>query len=91
MKVRYRFYDARDEQSPMHGDYLMSARGRGGYLIVGVDDRGPRGGLGEPIYQLLLLSVERVSRTECLEHGERFLHFPSGAIEPVLDVFRLHA
>lgn len=70
MKIRYRFYGGGDTL-PMHGDYLMSQRGRGGYLIVGTDDRGPRGGLGEPVYQLFILSVERVSRAECLENSDR--------------------
>ena len=57
----------------MHGDYLMSApeRARGGYLILGCDDRGPRGGLGQPVYQLFVLTVERVSKAECLVHPDR--------------------
>lgn len=55
----------------MHGDYLMSDRGRGGYLILKVTDKGPRGGLGQPVYVLYALTVERVSRTECLENSDR--------------------
>ena len=46
----------------MHGCYLMSARRpRGGYLIIAVDDRGMRGGLGLPTFRLLILTVERVT------------------------------
>lgn len=70
MKIRYRVY-GREAGLPTHGDYLMSGRGRGGYLILGVEDRGPRGGLGEPVYGLVLLTVERVSRTECLANSDR--------------------
>lgn len=70
MKIRYRIYGD-DGRLPLHGDYLMSQRGRGGYLILGVEDRGPRGGLGSPVFNLVLLTVERVSRAECLEHSNR--------------------
>jgi hypothetical protein len=70
MKIRYRIYDAAD-QPPMLGDYLMSERGRGGYLILGVEDRGARGGLGEPVFRLVLLAVERVPRAECLANCDR--------------------
>lgn len=69
MKIRYRIYDA--DRLPMHGDYLMSERGRGGYLIVGADNRGERGGLGQPVYTLLMLAVERVSREECRANADR--------------------
>lgn len=69
--IRYRFTASDDNRSPMHGDYLMSARGRGGYLILGVNDKGPRGGLGEPVYTLLILTVERISRAECLANADR--------------------
>lgn len=72
MKIRYRFYrDGADGRSPMHGHYLMSERGRGGYLIVGVDNRGPRGGLGQPVYDLLMLTVERTTRAECQANQDR--------------------
>lgn len=64
MKIRYRLYDG-SGALPMHGDHMMSRRGRGGYLILGVEDRGKRGGLGAPTYRQLLLTVERVSRAEC--------------------------
>ncbi len=67
MKIRYRFYGP--DEIPMHGDYLMSHHGRGGYLILGVDNRGERGGLGEPVYCLIVLDVERVSRAECVQNG----------------------
>lgn len=70
MKIRYRIYDD-DRGVPMHGHYLMSERGRGGYLIVDVKDGGRRGGLGEPVFRLCSLTVERVSRAECLEHADR--------------------
>lgn len=33
MKIRCRWDAPPDARRPMHGDYLMSARGRGGYLI----------------------------------------------------------
>jgi hypothetical protein len=71
MKIRYRWSAPPDARRPMHGDYLMSARGRGGYLILGIDDRGPRGGLGQPVYELLVLTVERVPRAECLANEDR--------------------
>ena len=55
----------------MQGDYLMSQRGRGGYLILGAENRGRRGGLGEPVYDQLLLTVERVPRSECIQNEDR--------------------
>lgn len=70
MKIRYRWQGS-DESRPMHGCYLMSERGRGGYLILSVDDKGPRGGLGEPVYHLLVLTVDRVPRSECLANPDR--------------------
>ncbi len=71
MKIRYRIYDHDCPALPVMGDYLMSERGRGGYLILGADDRGARGGLGQPIFRLVVLTVERVSRAECLSHQDR--------------------
>lgn len=56
------------------GCYLMSARGRGGYLILGVVDKGRRGGLGRPVHISLVLTVERVSRSEC--EANRHLCWP---------------
>lgn len=71
-KLRYRWTDGDDGiPPPMHGDYLMSERGRGGYLILKVDNRGRRGGLGEPVHTLLVLTVERVTRAEALDHIDR--------------------
>ncbi len=67
-QIRYRLYEPWRDDMPRMGDHLMSQRGRGGYLIVGVVDKGMRGGLGEPVFRQLLLSVERVSRAECKEH-----------------------
>lgn len=56
----------------MHGDYLMSEKGRGGYLILRAVDRGTRGGLGQPIYRLMALTVLRgISRAECEANKER--------------------
>jgi hypothetical protein len=63
MKIRYRWYGDADK-GPMIGCYLMSLRGRGAYLVLGVDNRGRRGGLGEEVYFLLSLTVERVPRAE---------------------------
>jgi hypothetical protein len=64
-RIRCRFYGPRDGDRPMRGDHLISQRGRGGYLIIAVENRGPRGGLGAPVYQLLMLTVERATREQC--------------------------
>ena len=60
MKLRLRWQGDR----PRIGEYLMTPRGRGGYLIHGVRDRGQRGGLGRPFYRLLEIEAQRVSRQE---------------------------
>lgn len=70
MKIRYRL-PTDYGRTPMHGEHLMSERGRGGYLITGVADKGQRGGLGQPVYTLFVLTVERCSRDECLADGDR--------------------
>lgn len=72
MKLRFRWFGA-IEQSPMIGQYLMSARRpRGGYLILGSSNKGKRGGMGGPVYFQLALTVERVSVEEC-RRGECFI------------------
>lgn len=63
MKLRLRWSG---DQLPMHGEYLMAPRGRGGYLILNVTNRGRRGGVGQPVRQLLIVDVERVSRQTVL-------------------------
>lgn len=69
MKVRYRFYgmagesdELIDAMAPRVGHYLMSQRCA--YLVLGVRDRGKRGGLGEPVHRLYLLEVERALRAD---------------------------
>lgn len=69
-KIHYRLYDPGDCQ-PMQGDFLMSQKGRAGYLILGAQNRGRRRGLGAPVYDQLLLTVERVPRNECLQNKDR--------------------
>ena len=59
----------------MHGCYLASERGRIGYLILAVDVREKRGGLGEPIYRLCTLTVEQVPRTEALAQEGKTLYW----------------
>ncbi len=72
MKIRYRWTSDPDGvPPPMHGDYLMSERGRGGYLILAVNNRGQRGGLGAPVHTLLVLTVDRVSRAEAIANIDR--------------------
>ncbi len=72
MKIRYRWEPDNDGvPPPMHGCYLMSERGRGGYLILAVDNRGKRGGLGVAVHTLLVLTVDRVSRAEALANSDR--------------------
>jgi hypothetical protein len=63
-RIRYRLYDGHDGDGPRVGHYIMSRRGRGAYLVLGVKDRGRRGGLGEPVYHLFAVDVERVPRAE---------------------------
>ena len=72
-RIRYRWHaDPTDRiPPPMHGDYLMSERGRGGYLILAINNRGRRGGLGVPVHTLLVLTVDRVSRAEALANVDR--------------------
>lgn len=54
----------------MIGCYLLSTRRpRYGYLITRIDDRGRRGGLGEAVHSLLVLTVEHVPVTEARESG----------------------
>ena len=71
MNIRYRLYgmagesdELLDAMAPRVGHYLMSALGRGAYLVLGVKDRGKRGGLGEPVHRLYVLDVERVPRAD---------------------------
>ena len=52
---------------PIHGEYMCSGpRARWGYLILGVHNRGKRGGLGKPVHHLLDIEVERVPKQEAL-------------------------
>lgn len=70
MKIRYR-WDLPIEEAPMHGCYIMSTgRPRTSYLILGVDNRGRRGGLSEQVYTLLILTVERRSVAEARANAE---------------------
>ena len=69
-QIRYRYSGPKGTE-PMHGHYLMSEHGRGGYLIIGADNRGRRGGLGQEVFTLLVLTVERVSRAETLANADR--------------------
>lgn len=69
MKITYRIYEP--ELTPMHGEYLMSQRGRGGYLILAVNNRGGRVGDDGKAYNLVILTVERVTRAEALEHHDK--------------------
>lgn len=62
MKIRYRLYGSADD--PRVGNFVMSPRGRGAYLILGVKARGKRGGLGQPTFRLFTLDVERVPRAD---------------------------
>ncbi len=73
-KLRMRWHG--DDQ-PRLGDYLLSAgpRARAAYQILGIADRGSRGGLGEPVYRLLILTVERVPREEALRCREGYMEF----------------
>lgn len=66
-KLRMQWSDDTGSQ-PRVGEYMMTERGRGGYLVLGINDRGKRGGLGKPTYRLLILTVERVSRQEAIDH-----------------------
>jgi hypothetical protein len=59
MKIRYRWHGPLAE-APMHGCVLASARGRGAYLIIAVNDRGAG---------LHVLTVERISRAAMNDHG----------------------
>jgi hypothetical protein len=73
-KIRYRWYSLPADppgSGPRIGRYLIApTRPRGGYLIVGLADRGKRGGLGAEVHQLFVLDVERVSREEVLASGD---------------------
>lgn len=62
--IRYRVYGSGDDDGPRVGHYIMAARGRGAYLVLGVVDRGKRGGLGEPVHHLYAVQVDRVPRAD---------------------------
>jgi hypothetical protein len=54
----------------MHGCVLASARGRGAYLIIAIDDRGARmHPVTREVHELLVLTVERISRATMHDHG----------------------
>ena len=63
---RLRWYS--EEPPPGIGDYIVPSgpRCRAAYLVLGAVDRGKRGGLGEEVYRLFVLSIERCPRAEAL-------------------------
>jgi hypothetical protein len=65
VKIRYR-WSGRPGEGPMHEHILASARGRGGYLVLAVNNRGIREAGTPAAHELLVLSVERVSRATVL-------------------------
>lgn len=67
-KLRLRWNSDDPDELPAIGHYLvpMGPRCRAAYLILGIDDRGPRGGLGVPVYTLYVVAVERVPRAEAM-------------------------
>lgn len=62
VKIRYRWTGTPDEERPMLGHHLASARGRNAYLILAIDDRGYRETGQQQAHTLLVLTVERCSR-----------------------------
>jgi hypothetical protein len=73
-KIRMR-WNGPDAEMPMHAHYVASARGRGAYLILGVNNRGVRmhKQTGEP-HILLVLTVERVGRA-AIDQPDAVVHW----------------
>lgn len=67
-KIRYR-YTGPTDQMPMVGQLLASERGRGAYLMTNVDNRGTRQHPTDGEHELLVMTVERVPRSEMLIAG----------------------
>lgn len=70
MKLRMRWHPD-DDRRPGMGDYMVpdGPRAHAAYLVLGVVDRGSRGGLGSPVHRLLILHVERCQRGEAVTSG----------------------